>query len=92
MKTDLGSVNRAHHCCSEVVMVASFVLCVRVCMQKRQREQDHMLGLSVQAAWSHSLWSAGVTVILSWLFASLQINWGPFYTTQSDLINFLTMN
>lgn len=39
MKTDLGSVNRAHHCCSEVVMVASFVLCVRVCMHAKEAER-----------------------------------------------------
>lgn len=85
MKTDLGSIKRAHG--------ASFVLCVRVCVHAREAwERDHMLGLSVQAAWSHSLWSAGVTVIVLWLFASLRINWSPFYTTQSDFIHCLTMN
>lgn len=44
-----------------------------------------MLGLSVQAAWLHSLWSAGDTVILLWLFASLLINHAPLYTAQSDI-------
>lgn len=37
MKMDLGSVG-AHRRCSEVVMVASFVLCVRVCMHAREAE------------------------------------------------------
>lgn len=55
--------------------------CMHAC-KRGERGRDHMLGLSVQAAWSHSLWSAGVTVIRLWLFASLLINHGPLlYST-----------
>lgn len=50
---------------------ASFVffvsVCVCACMWVRM--SDCMLGLSVHAARPHSLWSAGVTVILFSLFA-----------------------
>lgn len=35
---------------------------------------DHMLGLPVHAAWPHSLWSAGVTVILFSLFSLSRTN------------------
>lgn len=64
-------------------------VCVYACMQEGERGRDHMLGLSVQAAWSHSLWSAGVTVIRLWLFASLLINHGPLLCSTVRLYSIL---
>lgn len=87
---NLGSLNRVHLLHSDEVLVAPFVLgcaCMRACKRGCEGEITcwaclYRLPGRIPCGLLELLY------ILLWLFASLLINHGPFYTAQSDFIHF----